>query len=258
MLFFFLPAAVHGDDYLIGEGDTLKISVWQNEEMSLSVKVRPDGKITVPALGEILAAGRTPKELQKELTKNLKTLIKRPIVSVIVEEINNNKVYVFGGGIEPGVFSLIGRTTLLQLLCTIPGIDDSDLQRAYLLRKGKKIKQDFFALCIQGDTKEDLLVKANDIIFVPAYEDNKIYVLGAVNEPKFIEYREGLRIMEAILEAGGFTKFAKENNTQVYRKVGEEEISTKVNLQNLIKDGDLTRNIKLQPGDYIIVDESIF
>jgi polysaccharide export outer membrane protein len=82
--------------------------------------------------------------------------------------------------------------------------------------------------------------------------------LGAVNEPKFIEYREGLRIMEAILEAGGFTKFAKENNTQVYRKVGEEEISTKVNLQNLIKDGDLTRNIKLQPGDYIIVDESIF
>jgi polysaccharide export outer membrane protein len=257
-MFMFLPSMAQGDDYVIGEGDTLRISVWENEEMSLSVKVRPDGKITIPALGEVSAAGRTPSELQKEIKKSLRTLIKNPIVTVIIEEINNNKVYVFGGGVDPGVFSLNARTSLLQLLCTIPGVNDANLRKAYLLRKGKKIKENFYGLCIKGETEEDVLVKANDIIFVPAYEDDKIYILGAVNEPKFIEFREGLRIMEAILEAGGFTKFAKENNTIIFRKVGEEEISTTVNLKKLIKEGDLNRNIKLKPGDYIIVEESIF
>ncbi len=257
-ILLFAPLVVYGEDYIVGEGDTLFVSVWGNTELSLSVKVRPDGKITIPALGEVSAAGLTPGELQDVLTEELKSLVKSPVVTVIVQEINNNKVYVFGGGVDPGVFSLNGRTTLLQLLCLIDGVNNADLRRAYVLRKKEKIKEDFHGIFIKGNMEEDLLIRTNDVIFIPPFEDKNIYVIGAVNEPVAIEYREGLKVMEAILTAGGFTKFASKNNTVIFRKDGEKEISIPVKLKDLIKDGDLKQNVTLEPGDYIVVEEGIF
>ncbi len=257
-ILLFVPIVTYGEDYIIGEGDTLFVSVWGNEKLSLSVKVRPDGKITIPALGEVLAAGLTPKELQDLLTEDLKNLVKSPVVTVIVEEINNNKVYVFGGGVDAGVFPLNGKTTLLQLLSQIEGVNKADLRKAYVLRKGEKINEDFYGLFIKGDTKEDVLIKANDLIFIPAFEDKNIYVVGAVNDPMAIEYREGLKVMEAILEAGGFTKFASKNSTVIFRKDGEKKTSIRVKLKDLIKDGDLKQNVILERGDYIVVKERMF
>ncbi|HDL21336.1 MAG TPA: sugar ABC transporter substrate-binding protein [Nitrospirae bacterium] len=269
-----LPVIVNGEDYTIGEGDVLGISVWGNDKLSLSVKVRPDGKITIPASGEFYAAGLSPIELQDLLSEKLKGIVKNPVVTVIVEEINNNKVYVFGGGVSPGVVDLNKRTTLLQLLCQIgnngntvqtgadstqtSNLNNADLKKAYVLRKGKKIKEDFYGLFVKGDVENDILMKPDDIVFIPAFADRNIYVVGAVNEPKFIEYREGLTIMEAILGAGGFTKFARKNNTVIYRKDGRKEITIPVKLDDLIKDGDMTQNLRLNPGDYIVVKEGMF
>lgn len=254
----FVPAAGYADDYIIGENDTLLISVWGNKELSLSVKVRPDGKITIPAFGEVIAAGVTPSELQGIITKDLEHLVKNPVVTVIVQEINNNKVYIFGGGVDPGVFPLSGRTTLLQLLCLINGANNADLHRSYVLRKGEKIREDFYNLFIKGKTEEDTLLKANDVIFIPAFEDRNIYILGAVNKPTAIVYREGLKVMEAILAAGGFSEFADKNDTLIFRKDGEKEISISAKLKDLINDGDLKQNVTLKPGDYIVVDEGLF
>ncbi len=257
-ILLFVPGAVCADDYMIGESDTLFISVWGNDELSLSVRVRPDGKITIPALGEVIAAGVTPGELQGIITDDLKKLVKNPIVTVIVQEINNNKVYIFGGGVDPGVFPLDGRTTLLQLLCMIEAANNADLQRAYVLRQGKKVKEDFYGIFIKGKTEEDILLEANDVIFIPAFEDRNIYVMGAVNAPTAILYREGLKIMEAILAAGGFTDFASKNDTVIFRRDGEKEISIQAKLKDLIKDGDLKQNVMLKPGDYIVVEEGMF
>lgn len=254
----FLPFNAAADDYVIGESDTLFISVWGNKDLSLPVTVRPDGKITIPALGEVVAAGVTPGELQEKLTEELKNLVKNPVVMVIVQEINNNKVYIFGGGVEPGVFPLNGRTTLLQLLCLVKGANNADLHSAYVSRKGEKIKEDFYGLFIKGKTEEDLLIKANDIIFIPAFEDENIYVVGAVNAPRAIKYKEGLKVMEAILDAGGFTEFASKNNTVIFRKEGDKEISIQARLKDLVKHGDLKQNMMLRPGDYIIVEEGMF
>ena len=257
-ILFFVPGAVYADDYIIGESDILFISVWGNEELSLSVTVRPDGKITIPAFGEVTAAGVTPGELQNILTEDLKHLVKNPVVTVIVQEINNNKVYIFGGGVEPGVFPLNGRTTLLQQLCLIEGANNADLQMAYVLRQGERIKEDFHNIFIKGKTEEDILLEANDVIFIPAFEDRNIYVMGAVLTPTAIVYREGLRVMEAILAAGGFTEFASENRTMIYRKGRGKETSISVKLKDLIKDGDLKQNVTLTPGDYIVVEEGMF
>lgn len=106
-------------DYVIGEGDGLDIAVWGVKDLTFQVKVRPDGKITVPGLGDVLASGHSPAELQASLSVKLKELVKNPIVTVTVREITNSKVYIFGGGVKSGVFELQRRATLLQLLCKI-------------------------------------------------------------------------------------------------------------------------------------------
>jgi polysaccharide export outer membrane protein len=87
--------------------------------------------------------------------------------------------------------------------------------------------------------------------------EKNVYVMGAVNAPKFIEYREGLTVMEAILEAGGFTKYASQNATIIYRKEGDKQVSLPVKIKKLTS-GDLSQNAKLRPGDYVVVEEGIF
>lgn len=253
-----VQSAAFGSDYVIGEGDTLRISVWGVNELNLTVKVRPDGKITIPALGEITASGLTPSALQDMLTENLKSLVKNPSVTVIVEGITNNKVYIFGGGVKSGIYDLNRSTTLLQLLCMVGDVKTADLSRSYVLRNGKKIKEDFYKLFIDGDVSEDVPIETNDAIFLPMLAEKNVYVVGAVNSPKFILYRDGLTVLEAILDAGGFTKFAKSNSTVIYRKDGNKEIAIPAKVKDLTHDGDLSQNILLKPGDYIVVKEGIF
>jgi polysaccharide export outer membrane protein len=253
-----LPLAGYAADYVIGEGDSLDIAVWGVKDLNVSVKVRPDGKITVPGLGEILASGVTPSELQSQLAVRLKELVKNPIVTVTVKEITNSKVYIFGGGIKASIYDLSRRTSLLQMLCMIPDVKSADLNRAYLLRNGKKLKLGFYKLFVAGDTEEDLLLESGDSLFMPLLLAKSVYVLGAVNTPKAIEFREGMKVMEAILESGGFTKFADQNDVVVRRKSGKEAVSLEVKAKRLFKEGDLSQNIDLQAGDYILVKESFF
>ena len=252
------PFAALSADYQIGEGDSLDIAGWGGKELNFPVKVRPDGKITVPGLGEVVASGMTPSELQTLLTQRLKELVKNPIVTVTVREITNSKVYIFGSGVKASVYDLSRRTTVLQLLCTLPEVKTADLKNAYLLRGGKKVKTDLHRLFVVGDIEQDLLLESNDSLFMPLLQDRSVYVLGAVNSPKAIEYREGMKVMEAVLESGGFTKFADQNGVVVRRKSGAEEISLEVKAKRLFKEGDLSQNIELKPGDYVLVKESFF
>ena len=265
-------------DYLIGEGDGLDVSVWGVKDLNVSVKVRPDGMITIPGLGDVKASGFTPKALQSDLAVRLKELVKNPIVTVSVREITNSKVYIFGGGVQSGVVDLNRRTTLLQLLCTVGNAPSqaaavggspaagggtgaskvADYRKAYVLRNGKKVKQDFYRLFINGDVSEDIVIESNDSIFIPQLPDKNIYVLGAVTTPRSIEYREGMTVIEAILECGGFTKFAKQNNTLILRKEADKETTIEVKAKDLVNDGDLKQNVKLKPGDYVIVNEGMF
>jgi polysaccharide export outer membrane protein len=253
-----LPLTGYAADYVIGEGDSLDIAVWGVKELSFSVKVRPDGKITVPGLGEVVASGSTPSALQASLAEKLKELVKNPIVTVTVNEITNSKVYIFGGGVKSTVYELSRRTTLLQLLCILSELKGADLHKAYLLRNNHKIKSDLHKLFIGGEVEEDLLLQSGDALFLPLLLDKSVYVLGAVNAPKAIEFREGMKVMEAILESGGFTKFADQNDVVVRRKDGKEALSLEVKAKRLFKEGDLSQNIELKAGDYVMVKESFF
>jgi polysaccharide export outer membrane protein len=288
ILFMFLAASpIYAGDYVIGEGDGLDIAVWGVKDLNSLVKVRPDGKITIPGLGDVKASGFTPTALQSDLAERFKKLVKNPIVTVTVREITNNRVYIFGGGVAPGVQDLNRRTTLLQLLCTIGTLPVSagggsqaqitggqaligggsqptgsgrapDFKKAYVLRNGKKIKEDFTRLFINGEIGEDIVIESNDAIYIPQLPDRNVYVLGAVTTPRSIEYREGMSVMEAILECGGFTRFAKQNDTVIHRKENGKDTSIDVRAKDLMNDADLSQNVKLKPGDYVVVKEGMF
>ena len=254
VLFSWFTGYAAAGDYVVGQGDVLEVAVWGIPEMSRSVSVRPDGKITLPAIGDIVAINKTPAELSKFITEKMKEYVKQPNVTVSVSQIRNNRIYITGGGVSR-VYDMIKETTLLRLMSELGDFSAADLRRAYLSRDGKKIDTDFYALYYEGDLSQDVKLQAEDIIFIPSNMLNLVYVLGAVKNPQNLHYYEGMKVLDAILACGGFTEFAKVNTIYIIDKNKQKK---KIDLKQVTRGKDVGANIVLQPGDYIIVEESLF
>jgi polysaccharide export outer membrane protein len=228
--------------------------------------------ISFPLVGDIKATGTSPQELKTVLEKELARFVKAPTVSVMVTSVNSFKVYVIGEGAAgaaapgegtagpstSGVITLKRNTTLMQLLAQLGSLRGADLSSAYLLRGGQKVNADFFKLMSKGDVSQDVQLIPNDIIFIPDNFEKRIRVVGAVRTPGIIHYREGMSALDAILSAGGFTDFAKQNDVVIVRKNGGEVQTIEVRLKDVIRDGDMSKNVPLRPGDHIIVKTGIF
>jgi len=117
------PAAVN-DEYRVGPGDKLRIEVYKDPQLSQSVQVRPDGKITLPLIGDLEANNRTPIELRDTITTSLKEYVTNPTVTVIVVEALASKIYVMGEVTHPGTMELHGPTTILQALAMAGGFKE--------------------------------------------------------------------------------------------------------------------------------------
>lgn len=262
-------------DYIITVGDRLIITVL--DEPSLQAEavvgpdgkasapnqaealVRPDGKITVPNCGEVIARGLTPDQLKEKITNKLRELIRNPVVRVTVTQFVNSRVYVLGGGVKSTSFDLAEQGSLLHLLVSIDDMSTADLlHNASLVRDGKEIKRDLYSLYC-GDVSQDIPLKTGDTVVIPASAASRgVYVVGAVATPKMVPYREGMTVLEALLEAGGFTKFASPNHTKVVRKENGQKEIFEVKAKRLVRDGDLNQNIVLRGGDLVIVEEGFF
>jgi len=116
------PAA--NEEYKVGPGDKLRIEVYKDQQLSQSVQVRPDGKITLPLIGDMEATGRTPIELRDTIAKSLKDYVNNPTVTVIVVEAIASQVYVMGEVTHPGTMQLHGPTTILQALAMAGGFKE--------------------------------------------------------------------------------------------------------------------------------------
>src|SRR5882757_5052111 len=122
-------------DYVIGSEDVLIINVWREPEMSRTVSVRPDGKITLPLIGDFEAAGFTPRQLQERLSKKLQTLVTNPEVSVSVQEIRSQRFNVIGEVGHPGTFPLSKSMTILDAIALSGGFKDyAKPNKMYVLR----------------------------------------------------------------------------------------------------------------------------
>ncbi|EPR37248.1 polysaccharide export protein [Desulfovibrio sp. X2] len=250
------PAMAEGD-YVIGAGDNVSVAVWGEDNLNSTALVRPDGKITVPGIGDVVAQGKTSVELQKDITQKLSKLIKDPIVTVTLVNVVNSKAYIVGGGVKSGVYNLQTQTSLLQLLAAVD-LSTADLHKAHVIREGKHLDVDFYKLYHDGDISQDITLENNDIVFFPAMTEPYVYVLGAVNNPHAVPYREGLTVLDAILACGGFNKFADRDSTVIVRRNGEKETKITVKAKKLLDGKDLTQNVVLEQGDYLIANESFF
>jgi polysaccharide export outer membrane protein len=166
-------------DYLIGPGDNVNIIVWHNPEVSMSVPVRPDGKITTPLVEDLPAMGKTSTHLARDVEKALATFIQDPVVTVIVTG------------------------------------------------------------------------------FIGPYTE-QIRVIGEAGKPQALHYNKGMSLMDVMIAVGGITTFAAGNKASIIRNIDGKTQHIAARLNDLIKDGDISANIPVRPGDILVIPESFF
>jgi len=170
-----------GEDYTIGPLDSLTVFVWRNPELGASVSVRPDGRITLPLINDLIAVGKTPTQVSDAIRDALTTYIKDPIVSVIVNNFS-------------GTYS------------------------------------------------------------------QQIRIVGAAEKPAAISYRADMTLLDAMISVGGLSQYAAGNRAKLVRHdpVTNKQQEFKLRIDSLLKRGDIKANVKLLPGDVIIIPESVF
>lgn len=168
-----------GNDYRIGSDDSLQIFVWRNPELSTSVPVRPDGRITIPLIEDLPATGKTPTELARDVEKKLSTYIQDPIVTVIVRG------------------------------------------------------------------------------FVGPFQD-RVRIVGEASQPQALPYRSTMTLLDVMISVGGITDFAAGNRATVTRSISGNQQTFRILLDDLLRDGDMTANVKILPGDVIVIPEAWF
>jgi len=171
------PPPAH--DYLVGPGDSVNITVWRNPEVSMTVPVRPDGKITTPLVEDLPASGKTSSQLARDIEKALAKYIQEPVVTVIVTG------------------------------------------------------------------------------FVGPY-DEQIRVIGQAAKPQALPYRKDMSLMDVLIAVGGITDFAAGNKASIIRSISGTQQQFAVRLNDLIKDGDMSANVPVRPGDVLVIPESFF
>jgi len=167
-------------NYRIGVDDRVQIVVWRNPELSVTAPVRPDGKISVPIIGDVEAGGRTPSEVSEIIKKRLSEYVRDPNVAVILTELRSHEFL------------------------------------------------------------------------------SRVRVTGAVRTPRSMPHRQGMTVLDAVLEAGGVNDFASPNGTKLYRKVKDKTAVLEVDLGDILKKGRLETNYPLKPGDVVTVPERLF
>jgi polysaccharide biosynthesis/export protein len=172
------PIETSTNDYRIGPGDTLQIFVWRNPELTVTVPVRPDGKISTPLVSDMDAVGKTPSQLSRDLEGVLAEYVRSPKVNVIVSQATST-------------FS-------------------------------------------------------------------QVKVVGQVSKPQSVAFREGLTVMDVLLQVGGLGEFAAGNRAKIVRTTAGKQTEIKVRLVDLLNKGDMSQNQALKPGDVIVVPQSRF
>jgi polysaccharide export outer membrane protein len=158
-------------DYIIGADDTLRITVWKEPDMNVTLPVRPDGKISIPLLDDVQAAGMTPMQLATSIKDKLKRYIADPRVTVVVTAMNSQRIFVLGEVVHTGAMALLPHMTVLQALSSAGFTQFANLKAIYLLRvqDGQQTKLKFnYKDAIKGHgTQQNIVLKPGDTIVVP-------------------------------------------------------------------------------------------
>jgi polysaccharide export outer membrane protein len=246
-----LPAS----EYILGPEDAVKITVFRHDELKMEATISPTGKISYYLIGDIQAGGLTQFQLRDMIEEKLAKFIKDPKVIVAITEHRSHKIFVLGQVKEPGIYRTRNDFSLLEAISAAGGITpDAYLRGAYVVRDGKILLVNFVELIENGNTEENIPLVPYDVVYIPDDKDQKVFILGEVNQQAGIPLRQGLTILQAIAEAGGFTRDANKKSILVMRgNLSEPEI---INIDARRLDGEA--NISLERGDIVYVASRAF
>ena len=251
------PPSPQDKDYIIGPEDVLDIQVWGNKDLNQTVFVRPDGRTSLPLVGEIGVSGKTVQALQDHLTNVYEKTVKGAVVTVIVKEIRSRPVYFVGGFGKPGVMQLTRELTLLQAISVIGGVvPNADAEKGFVLRGDKRIPIDFNRLVQRGDLSQNPKLEPGDSVVVPLAD--AVYVNGEVKLPGAVKYSGDLTILKALTQVGGLTPLAAGGRVDVLRGNAEKKERIRVDVDKMMRSPDENPDIRLQPNDIIFVPQRLF
>lgn len=251
-------------EYVIGPRDLLEIKVFELPEFDHTVRVSEDGTITLPLLGTIKVGGLTKDKIEKKLSEQLDKYVKNAQVSVFIKEYQSSRVAIIGAVEKPGMYELVGRQTLLQMISQAGGFKENAANEIYVLREGQdgntaSLAIDLEDLLLNGNQKLNIPIYPNDVINVPVDRLITVFVFGEVRNPGAIQVKmsQKVTLLQAIAQAGGLSENASKRGVIVKRKdKSGKELNIQVNLNDIIK--GKKKDIPLKEGDVVIVKESIF
>jgi polysaccharide export outer membrane protein len=241
--------------YLIGPEDVLSIEVWGHPDVSRDVIINHEGKIRLPPVKKSMSVmGLNTSQLEEKLVETLSKYLIEPVVFVTIKEYNSQRVIALGE-ITIGMYTLKRPTTLVEFLGQIGGpTENADTSRIRLIKKdGTIFTYNINDLINISQKREPVFVSGGDTVYVPPIVMNKIYILGEVNAPRVLEFKEKLTLIEAIAEAGGYTGNAITKSIIVIRGELGSHKGMRLNLSRILKKGDIAQNIELKPGDIVYV-----
>ena len=162
-------------DYIIGPEDQLEITVWRNQDLSKLVAVRPDGRISMPLIGDVVAVGRTPTQLSDDISAKLKEYKENPQVSILVKEVNSYAIFVLGEISKPGKYPLKSKTTLLQAITIAGGFTPVAARNKIVVfrfaeagKPDEKIKASYDDIVLRDGSQQNIELKPGDTLVVPS------------------------------------------------------------------------------------------
>ncbi|MDR7542936.1 MAG: SLBB domain-containing protein [Armatimonadota bacterium] len=245
------PAATHAT-YVLGPEDVLEISVWGYPDLTRVVAVLPDGRISVPLVGAVMAAGQTVEQLTRALVRGFARYIREPQVTVIVKEFRKVRASVLGQVAKPGTYALPPGARLLDLISAAGGLTEvASLGDAQLLRgRGPALVVDLDRV-LAGDPEANVELTGGETLVVREDLVNIVNVAGEVVKPGRYRLKGEMRVLDVLLLAGGLTERASVTAARLVRGGEAHDLA----LDALLLRQDMSHNVRLRPGDTILVPE---
>jgi polysaccharide export outer membrane protein len=164
-----------GSEYVIGAEDVLDITVWRNPDLSKQVQVRPDGRISMPIIRDVVAVGKTPTQLAEEMTNKLKEYVQNPVVAVTLKEVNSSSIFLLGEVAHPGKYPLKSKTTLLQGITVAGGFKESAARNQIVIFRftetapgQKRLTASYDDIVLRSGISDNFELKPGDTLVVPS------------------------------------------------------------------------------------------
>jgi len=252
-------------EYRVGPKDLLEISVFGADELSRTVRVSEDGKVSLPLLGEVLVDGLTKSELEKKLAGLLgEKYVQNPQVTVFIREYQSKRVSILGAVEKPGPYQLLGRQTLMQIVSEAGGLTRDAGSDIIIIRQlpdgtSTSLRISIDELFLKGDAKLNVPLEAGDIVNIPVDKIVAVYIFGQVKTPGALQVKKSAipTLLQAIAQAGGFTDRASRGGVIIKRKdaTGKEK-EIKVNARSILNNKQ--KDVPLLENDTVYVPESLF